>query len=108
MMSNTDRITRMEKALDTVSAAVKNLSEAANAYAEAQSQYQALTDYYFGPDWMRDYQDDCAGLVPQDLKRGVLSEDAVYNLVSDNEALIDLLRELLQNLENKKTAPDSI
>lgn len=107
-MPNIDRITRMEKALDNVSAAVKHLSEAVNAYAELQSQYQQLTDYYFGPDWLIDLDDDNEGRLPHDLKRGVLSEDAVYDLVSDNDALLEALRELLQNLDNQKTAPDDI
>lgn len=107
-MANIDRIIHMEKALDNVSAAVNNLSEAINAYAEVQAQYQQLTDYYFGPDWLKDLDDDREGLLPHDLKRGVLSEDAVYDLVSDNDALIEQLRELLQNLDNQKTAPDKI
>lgn len=107
-MPHIDRITRMEKALDTVSAAVKNFSEAANAYAEAQSQLEALSAYFGSEAWLQDLADDESGLLPLDLKRGVLSQDAVYDLLCDNEALIELLRELLQNLESKKTAPDHI
>ena len=42
-----------------------------------------LTDYYDGPDWRRDYELDERGLLPKELKRGVLSEDGVYNLLSD-------------------------
>lgn len=107
-MQNIDRIKRMEEALDACTAAVKNLSEAVNAYADVQKQYQELTDYYFGPGWPRDLDADRDGLLPRDLKRGVLSEDAVYDLVTDNDALISMLHELLSTLENKKTAPDEV
>lgn len=95
----------MENALDTVSVAVKNLSEAANAYAEAQAQLQDLAAYYGSEAWLQDLSDDENGLIPHDLKRGVLSQDAVYNLLCDNDALLSMLREIL---DNEKTAPDSI
>ena len=107
-MPDIERIKRMEKALDACSATVKNLSEAVQSYADVQKQYQELTDYYFGPDWLHDLDADRDGLLPRDLKRGVLSEDAVYDLVTDNDALLAMLRELLSTLENEKTAPDEV
>ena len=41
-----------------------------------------LTDYYESGRWMRHYEMDEAGLLPRDLKRGVLSQDGVYDLLS--------------------------
>lgn len=41
----------------------------------------ALSDYYSSDAWRRDFAADEAGLLPQDLKRGVLSEDGIYNLL---------------------------
>lgn len=38
--------------------------------------------------------DDEAGLLPEDLKRGVLSEDAVWNLLKDHKELQTRMREL--------------
>ena len=43
---------------------------------------QELTDYYFGGQWLADYQADERGELPADLKRGVLSEDGVCNLLT--------------------------
>ena len=40
-----------------------------------------LLRYYEGGQWRKDYELDEQGLLPRDLKRGVLSEDAVYNLL---------------------------
>ncbi len=55
---------------------------------------QALEAYYSGGVWRQDYDDDCAGKIPCELKRGVLSEDAVYDLLTDNNYLLKRLREL--------------
>lgn len=38
-----------------------------------------LLDYYENGQWLRDYQLDEQGLLPSDLKRGILSEDGFYN-----------------------------
>ena len=40
-----------------------------------------LTDYYFGGQWLLDYQADERGELPRDLKRGVLSQDGIWNLL---------------------------
>lgn len=42
---------------------------------------RTLSDYYVSAAWKRDFAADEAGLLPQDLKRGVLSEDGVCNLI---------------------------
>ncbi len=38
---------------------------------------------------IQDYEADCAGNLPQDLKRGVLSQDAVYDLLAENDRLLN-------------------
>ena len=40
-----------------------------------------LEEYYTGPLWKSDFALDEAGQLPQGLKRGVLSEDGLYNLL---------------------------
>ena len=42
-----------------------------------------LSDYYSSLAWKRDYAADEAGLFPKDLKRGVLSEDGIYDLLNE-------------------------
>ena len=42
---------------------------------------RALSAYYGSAAWKRDYAADEAGLLPPSLKRGVLSEDGIYNLL---------------------------
>ena len=48
-------------------------------------QLRALADYYFSPLWLADYAADEAGLLPPELKRGVLAEDTLYNLLTDDQ-----------------------
>ena len=44
---------------------------------------QVLKDYYEGPLWKEDYAADERGELPEDLIRGVLSQDALYDLLTD-------------------------
>ncbi len=46
-----------------------------------------LQAYYDSTDWKKDYADDEAGLLPPELKRGVLSEDGLYNLLEEYHKL---------------------
>ena len=59
------------------------LSAALDNYEEAQEAIAALDAYYGSEEWKQDFADDEAGRLPADLKRGVLSEDGIWNLLSD-------------------------
>jgi len=51
-----------------------------------------LEAYYNSPQWRKDFEADEAGKLPKDLKRGVLSEDGIYDLLSDYQCLKDQIR----------------
>ena len=42
-----------------------------------------LEAYYTSDAWKQDFASDEAGLLPEKLKRGVLSEDGIYNLLEE-------------------------
>ena len=84
----------MEQRLDRASAAVMQLSAALDSYATTREAIRELSAYYGSNEWKQDLADDEAGLLPQDLKRGVLSEDAVWNLQEDNRELIARMKEV--------------
>ena len=44
-----------------------------------------LDAYYTSGEWREDYEADERGELPPDLKRGVLSQDAVYDLLEGTE-----------------------
>lgn len=87
-MKRTERIQKMEQALDASAAAIKRLSEAMDEYERAQKDIKKLFDYYGSVLWMEDYEADEAGKLPEDLPRGVLSEDAVYDLITEHRELM--------------------
>ena len=95
-MPQTERIKEMEQRLDWASAVLMRLSAALGDYAEAQEDIRALEAYYGSDEWKQDFSDDEAGLLPQDLKRGVLSEDDIWNLIEDCRDLNKRLAKLMQ------------
>ena len=90
-MEQIERITYMEQILDEATEAVSSLSEALEKYSAIQDKLQELAAYYSSKQWRQDFDDDSAGKIPSDLKRGVLSEDAVYNLLTENNRLKEQL-----------------
>lgn len=80
-----DRITKMEFYFDTVQKALENNPDLLQKEAPAGLMLQELTEYYENGQWMADYEADEAGLLPMNLKRGVLSQDGVYNLLFEIE-----------------------
>lgn len=70
------RITYYEKLMDTAEKLKNGTSQKKKALAE-------LEKYYTSDAWKQDFAADEAGLLPKKLKRGVLSEDGVYNLLSE-------------------------
>ncbi len=54
----------------------------ANAIGAALAgKIRELSAYYGSSEWKKDFAADEAGMLPPDLKRGVLSEDGVYNVL---------------------------
>ena len=69
------------------------LSAALDIMEEAQPGIAALDDYYGSQTWRQDFDDDASGLLPANLKRGVLSEDGIWNLLSDYRELMGRLQQ---------------
>ena len=92
--AQTKRIRQMERHLKHASAALKRLSSALDKYDEAKADIAALASYYVSDDWKQDFAADEAGLLPKELKRGVLSEDGIWNLIEDNKELQKKLRNI--------------
>ena len=86
------RIRKMERHLNRASAALKRLSSALDKYDEAKEDIAVLSAYYASNDWKQDFADDEAGLLPKDLKRGVLSEDGIWNLLEAHRELQERMK----------------
>ena len=99
-----NRVCRMEGILDKSSKAVRDLQKALDRYLALEEDMRQLELYYTGGQWQRDYDDDEAGKLPGDLKRGVLSEDAVYDLLASRDEVMDTIRKINpKNVEQENT-----
>ena len=96
------RISKMERRLDRATAAVKRLTLALDKYETAQEDIAALNEYYGSEAWRQDFADDEAGLLPEGLKRGVLSEDGIWNLLTDCREMNECLRLMAGKLGKKQ------
>ena len=90
-MTQTERIAYMEALFDKSEAVVKRLESALEEFAKIENDIAKLKAYY-DKDWRKDFETDEAGKLPKDLKRGVLSEDGLYDLLSDYQCLKDQIR----------------
>lgn len=94
-MEQIERIKQMELRLERAAAVVMEMSATLDMYEAALEDIKALDEYYSSDEWKQDFADDETGLLPKDLKRGVLSEDGIWNLLSDARELNDRLVRML-------------
>ena len=71
----------MEHRFNNALAAIKD--ESAASLKAIKEDVSELRKYYGSELWKQDFAADEAGNLPPDLKRGVLSEDGIWNLLSD-------------------------
>lgn len=83
LLQAVERIEKMERVFDELKQAAEQDKAALFEDAALRELLRELTGYYDGGQWLRDYELDEKGLIPREIKRGVLSEDAVYNLLSE-------------------------
>ena len=81
------RIQQMERYFDDILYALDTKPESVYEDAEISKMVKELTEYMDGGQWLKDYKCDECGELPEALKRGVLSQDGLYNLLCDIEAI---------------------
>ena len=92
-MKRAERIAKMEECLNRLRALTDACGEDVEALLAAQDDLRRLRAYYGGKDWFEDRAADEAGRLPEGLRRGVLTEDAAYDLLEDcHELGLRLLR----------------
>lgn len=86
------RIEKLEEAFNQSNLAIKKLQTALQEYETVQASIKELKEYYYSDLWLQDYDDDRDGKLPADLKRGILSEDAIDALLLDNRELLQTMK----------------
>lgn len=89
-MDRIQRIKAMEEKLDKAIKAVAALDDALEQFKAVSPEVEELIAYYESDLWREDFEADEQGKLPADLKRGILSEDGIYNLLTDYQRLKEL------------------
>lgn len=87
------RIKEMEDRYHEVTRVLGELDMAIEEYNDFKDELATLKDYMESGQWQKDFEADEAGMVPKDLPREVLSEDALYDLLSGADKIIAFAKE---------------
>ncbi len=90
------RVQRMEEMLDQLVLAERAMQTALDQFEKIHAPAKKLGQYFDGA-WRQDFEDDEAGLLPRDLKRGVLSEDGLWDALADYRAIILRMQDAVRN-----------
>lgn len=75
----------MEKIFDDLKFSFEKSKEEFYKNKNLRRKLKVLTNYYENGKWLKDYQLDEENLLPKTLKRGILSQDGIYNFLSEVE-----------------------
>lgn len=90
------RVREMEDRYDELTRILGELDEAVSNFADLKPELAALRDYMASGQWRLDFEADEAGLIPAEYKRGVLSEDGLYDLLQGADEVVARAKEILE------------
>lgn len=85
------RIYQMEAILDTAQQKMDVLEKKIEEYKAYQTKIAELEAYYTSQQWKDDFALDEDGKLPKRLKKGVLSEDGIYNMLERNKEIMEMI-----------------
>lgn len=94
-----ERLIQMEAALNAWSELGNRAELLLEQMEAAAPQLEALIRYYSSPQWQLDYQRSNRGEYPEELPQGVLSEDAVFDLLTQLYAHIQAVKALDERMK---------
>ena len=83
MKSTIDRIKNMEAVFDFLQKIVREKTVSVCKEDWFRIHLDNLLYYYENGQWLADYELDEKGMIPSDLKRGILSQDGFYNFLAE-------------------------
>ena len=78
-----EHIEQMEERMTQQEDLVRQAEKILGDIESKLNEYRVLKEYYYSEQRCHDLDDDEKRLIPDDIKRGVLSEDGLYNLFLD-------------------------
>ena len=89
------RVMEMELRYDELTRVMGNLETAVLEYKAFKEDLDALRNYMASGQWKKDFEADEAGEVPSRIKRGVLSEDGLYDFLQGADEILAQTKEVL-------------
>lgn len=96
-----ERISKNEERLDRSLESVRKLEEALEQFKSCRKDLNLLDRYYGSKNWLKDKEDWEQKKIPQ-IKAGVLSEDAVWDLLEEVDELIHDMNDVVRQYSKKK------
>ncbi len=87
------RITEMEDRYVELTTVLGELDIAIQSYMDFKEDLGILREYMESGQWKKDFEADEAGQVPSDLKREILSEDALYDFLEGADKILAFAKE---------------
>lgn len=95
------RVAQMERAFEELESLVQVMEQYVDRSAAVAPQVAALAEYMESGQWQADYEADEQGLISAKLRRGVLSQDGLWNLLERFDAMKAAILETLEQNENQ-------
>lgn len=93
-----DRITKNEERLDNILESIKELEKALENFKNNQKNIKLINKYYGSKNWFKDKEYYEQGKI-SNIKAGVLSEDAVWNMLDDIKYITNEMKMIIKNIE---------
>ena len=89
------RVNEMEVRFDEVTRMLAELEDAVEEYRNLKPELDVLKEYMDSGRRRADFEANEAGEIPAEVKRGVLSEDGLYDLLQDADKILAFAKEVL-------------
>ena len=93
-MTREERIKYFENILNQAQLTARQMESALDSYTFLLPALKELEAYYTSEEWKVDFEADEQGLLPEGLKRGVLSEDGIDHVLERFDELKEELRQM--------------
>ena len=93
------KIEKLENDFDLVRSVADDLDGALYDFAAVQRRIERLFQYQESGEWQKDFEADEKGELPKNMKRGILSEDALDELLTDVTILRERMKELVSDVK---------
>ena len=91
-LTDIKRIEELEYKFNEVSRVLASLDMAFDEYTDIKDWIGELKDYMESGQWKKDFEADEKGEIPSNIARGVLSEDALFDLLADSDRISEKIK----------------